>query len=379
MSAVQTAIPPTRVRESDNRVRVVHLVLTLNIGGLEKVVYDLVRSTDARKYEVRVVCLEEVGALGPAFEAIGVPVESLDVHGNGIWRGLSSLTRRLRELRPDVLHTHNPSSHVFGAPAAWMVGVPAILYTRHGQHRQATWRARFGNQLATKLTDCVVAVSEDAAGVARLDDGVTDQKLEIIHNGIDLERFWPTTDRGNGARYRAVHVARLENAIKDQVTLLNAVKQVAVAEPLFHLEIVGDGPSRQELEALCEDLQIADHVTFRGSRDDVRDCLARAGLFVLSSVTEGLSISILEAMATGLPVVATRVGGNPELVRHDTNGLLVPARDPQALAKAILELVKEPEKAARMGNAGRRLVEEEFDLRHVAARYESLYRTILKR
>jgi glycosyltransferase involved in cell wall biosynthesis len=379
MSAVETAAPPTVVRESGDPVRVVHLVLTLNFGGLEKVVYDLVRSTDPQRFSVRVLCLGEIGTLGPAFEAIGVPVESLDVHGRGMVRGIVAVAKRLRDLRPDVLHTHNPAPQIFGAPAARLTGVPVVVYTRHGQHRQEGWRAALGNRLATRLTDCLVAVSADAAAVARLDDGVSDSKLEIIHNGIDLERFSFVPGRRTADRYRAIHVARLDNAIKDQVTLLNAAKIVAAAEPGFVLDIVGDGPSRPELETLCKDLRLDAHVKFLGYREDVQECLKQAGLFVLSSVTEGLSISILEAMAMGLPVVATRVGGNPELVRHGTNGLLVPARDPQALAAAILELLTNPEKSNLMGEASRRLAEDEFDLQRVAARYEGLYLKLLKR
>lgn len=353
-------------------ISVVHMVLSVNIGGLEKVVYDLVRSVDRRRFPARILCLSEVGALGPAFEKIGVPVESLGVHDQGPLRGIRAAARRLRELRPDILHTHNSVPHLVGAPAGWLGGVPVVVHTRHGRHLFKGWKERLANGLASRLTRHVVAVSNDAADVARKCDRIPEEKLDIIWNGIDLDEH--PASRGIARRgSRAIHVARLEETVKDQSTLLRAVRIVADAEPQFAIDIVGDGPSRAALEALCDELRLRRHVHFLGPRHDVRKLLEQSCLFALSSTSEGLSISVLEAMAAGLPVVATDVGGNPEVVIHGETGLLVPARSPEKLAAAVLELWRDFQRAERMGQAGRVRVEEHFDLRRVAAKYEALY------
>jgi glycosyltransferase involved in cell wall biosynthesis len=276
-----------------------------------------------------------------------------------------------------VLHTHNAAPHLVGAPAARLARVPVVVHTRHGRHLHHARKTKLAARFATWQTDRVVAVSADAAEVARSVDHAPDSRLQIIRNGIDLERFPARSDSGGRPIRRAVHVARLDDSIKDQTSLLRAIRIVADSEPGFALDIVGDGPSRHDLETLCDELDLRCHVRFLGYRHDVRDLLNVADLFILSSVTEGLSISILEAMASGLPVVATNVGGNPEIVLDQKTGILVPIRNPPSLARGILRLMAHPARAEEMGRAGRRRVEEEFDLRHAAAQYEELYERLL--
>ena len=358
-------------------VSVVHLVLTLNIGGLEKFVYDLVRCTDQTRYSIRVLCLDEIGALGPQFENIGIPVETLGVHFRGVFQSIFRTARRLRELRPDVLHTHNPAAHIVGAPAARLSRVPAVVQTRHGSHRICGWKTIAGYRLASWLSDRIVPISTDSAEIAHAIDRDPPRKLEIIRNGIDLECD------GRGARLcaasprRAIHVARLSYPTKDQRTLLRAVRLVVDEVPDFTLDIVGDGPDRPALEALCDELHLRSNVNFLGYRHDIHERLQQAGLFMLSSMTEGISISLLEAMAAGLPIVATSVGGNPDVVVDGETGLLVPSQSPLAMAQATLELLRHPERATLMGLAGRRRVEQEFDIRVCAEKYERLYRRLL--
>src|SRR6516162_11888648 len=148
--AVDSALVPMgSTYPAVGRLRVVHLVLTLNVGGLEKFVYDLVRFADHDRLSLRVLCLGETGALAPDFEKIGVPVESLDIHGKGIMRGILAVARRLRELRPDVLHTHNPTAHLLGAPAAWLGLVPVTVHTKHGRNYPHVKRLVMANRVAS--------------------------------------------------------------------------------------------------------------------------------------------------------------------------------------------------------------------------------------
>ncbi len=359
------------------RVRVVHLVLALEVGGLEKVVLNLARLAAQDAFEPRVICLREPGALAPQFAALGVPVESLDCPDLPKGRTLFRLIQRLRRLRPHVVHTHNPGPHLFGAVAARATGVPVVIHTKHGRNQPGRARAVAWNRLASSLSDCVVSVSHATAAVARGVERVPERKLRVIHNGIDLAAF-PTRTPPGGTATPAIHVARLQR-IKDQPTLLKAVRLVVDAEPDFRLDLVGDGPARAELQALAKELGLTGHVRFLGERDDVSALLSAASVFVLSSLSEGVPLTLLEAMATGLPAVVTDVGGNREIVMPGETGLLVPPGSPPALAEAIRTLWTHPDQARRFGAAGRRRVEEAFDIRHVAARYESLYRELLDR
>ncbi|MGQ0634369.1 MAG: glycosyltransferase [Planctomycetaceae bacterium] len=370
ISAVNSA--PAR-SDATRPVSVVHLVLNLNIGGLERVVYDLVRCADRERFTVQVLCLGETGPLGSAIEELGITVESLDIYRKGPLAAVIALARRLRTLRPDVLHTHNAVPHLIGAPAARLSGVPTVVHTRHGRHLYQGWKTGLMNRLACRLTNRMVAVSSDAAEVSCNHDGVSRHSVDVIWNGIDVSQFPLRAQTASAASRRAIHVSRLADDIKDQRTLLRAARIVADAEPEFILDIVGDGPDRAPLEALSEELSLQSHVRFLGYRRDVRDLLSDADVFVLSSLTEGLSISILEAMAVGLPVVATNVGGNPEVVVEEETGLLVPARSPEELASALLRVFRQPNWGAQLGAAGRRRVEQHFDLRQVAAKYEELY------
>ena len=352
-------------------LRVVHVVSTLAIGGLEKIVLDLARFRTRNRFSMEVVCLDGSGVLAAEFEALGVPVHVIGIRGlvpNRIWR----LARLLKEIKPDVLHTHNPQAHLHGAIAARLAHVPLVVHTKHGRdYMDGNWLGA-ATRLATRWTTRVVGVSEDAAMVALEMDGVPADKVRVIHNGVDLERFDGQPARPARPRRRAVTVGRL-TAIKDQATLLRAVRRVVAAVPDFQFDVVGDGPARGELEALRDSLGLHDHVHFHGYHAQVADFLAGADFFVLSSLSEGVSLAVLEAMASGLPVVATDVGGNSEVVVSGETGYLAPPNSPELLSELMLRLTGNPVDLARMGQAARRRVTEHFNLRTVVAAYEEMY------
>lgn len=369
---------PASPAKMDGRLlRVVHLVSSLNIGGLEMVVVNMMRHCDRTKYEPFVVSLGEAGALAEKIVSLGVPLMSLA--GRRRFKGDVGLRliRLLRSLKPDVIHTHNPSPHLHGALAAAIARVPVLVHTKHGRNCAEPTYSAFSNRLASRLSSYIVSVSEDAAQVARELERVPADKLEVIHNGVDLDRYPFREPRRQREEVRAVHVARL-NWIKDQPTLLRAARLVADEEPRFRLDIVGDGPERANVEQLIKELNLEGVVTLHGFRDDVSAQLAKADFFVLSSISEGISLTLLEAMATGLPIVATDVGGNREVVADGETGLLAPAGSPEALAQAMLRLSPDPTLIERMSYTARKRVETRFDLRNAVARYESLYLRLLK-
>jgi glycosyltransferase involved in cell wall biosynthesis len=348
---------------------VVHVTLGLGVGGQENLLVEFARHADRARFNLRVVSLGGRGTLAPDLEACGVPVEALaepDGLRPGIVLRLAGLFRRWRA---DVVHTHDNRPLVYGAPAARLARVPRVVHTKHyGRIAHISRRQAFLEAAAARLADRFVCVSRDSAAGA-VAQGVPARKVATVWNGIDLARF---TYAGPCSGGPAVLVARLSPE-KDIPTLLRAAALVTRAEPGFRLEVAGHGPCLPELQRLAGELGLGERVRFLGEVRDVPGLLKRAGLFVLSSVTEGISLTLLEAMARGLPVVATRVGGNPEVVADGDTGVLVPPGKPEVLAEAVLRVWRDPGRGRELGLAGRRRVEANFEVRGMVSRYEALY------
>jgi glycosyltransferase involved in cell wall biosynthesis len=246
--------------------------------------------------------------------------------------------------------------------------IPRLIHTKHGRGTGNSRRQNLLVGIMARFADPFVGVSDDCSRLA-IEQGVPVHRVQTLRNGIDLEQFRYSGHSPNGP---AVIVGRLCPE-KDHATLLAAVSLVLRDAPDFRLLIAGDGPCKANLKQLSEQLRLTNHVQFLGTIRDVPALLKQARMVVLSSISEGVSLTLLEAMASGLPVVATRVGGTPEIVADNVNGLLVPPRDPAALAAALLRLHRDNDLAQRMGSSGRRQVERSFDSRRMVARYEQLY------
>jgi glycosyltransferase involved in cell wall biosynthesis len=350
-------------------LRVAHLTLGLDVGGQERLLVDMARHRDKARFDWTVIVLGARGKLAGPIEAAGVRVVPLEAPSGfrpGLWRRLE---RMFRQERFDVVHTHDDRPLVYGMPAAWWARVPRRIHTHHhGRLAQFSRRQLFLMRLAARFAQQFICVSHDSASYM-IEQGVGAARVQTLWNGIDLTRFAYLGPCADGP---IVTVARL-SAEKDIANLLRAAGHVVAAFPQVRLEIAGDGPCRGELVQLAADLRLADHVVFHGELRDIPALLARARLFVLPSQSEGISLTLLEAMARGLPIVATAVGGNPEVVETGATGLLVPARDPEALGQAIAALLADPARGRQMGLAGRRRVENCFDIRKMMARYEALY------
>jgi glycosyltransferase involved in cell wall biosynthesis len=349
------------------RCRVVHVTGCLNLGGQEKLLIEFARHADRDRFDLRFVSLESRGVLADELEALGWQVASLDL-GPGLHVGLPwRLAKLFRSWRTDVVHTHNDRPLLYAAIAAQVAGA-RLIHTKHGRSTGNTSRQTLLTAWSARLARHFVCVSDDSARLA-MEQGVPANRIVTVHNGIDTRRF---DFRGPCLSGPAVVVARL-CADKDLGTLLRAVALLKKECPEFKLAIAGDGPCKSELQQLVADAGLHANVTFLGAINDVPSLLATARMSVLSSVSEGVPLTLLEAMARGLPVVATRVGGIPEVVTDGDNGFLVPPRDPAALAHAILRVQTDDELARKFGRAGRRCVEERFDVRRMVARYEALY------
>lgn len=358
----------SRYHGNGRTINVAHVTWGLDVGGMEKLLVEFARHRDKDRFRLHFVSLKERGPLAGEIERLGSEVIALD-RPEGLRPDLVPLLRSLfRRRRIDVVHTHNSRALFYGAPAARWAGVERVIHTWHGIDTADTAKQRVVLRMLSQLVDTMVAVSEEAAGLMR-SRGVPRSKVAVIHNGIDIARF---AFSGPALQQRLVCVARLRPE-KDLGTLLRAAGILAERNVDFELHIAGDGECRQELERLAGDLNLSTRVRFAGLIQDVANFLRQGRVFVLSSLTEGISLTLLEAMAVGLPVVATAVGGNSEVVDDGVTGLLVPSRDPEALADALGRLLADADLCRRMGAAGRTRVEERFDIRRMVRQYEALY------
>jgi glycosyltransferase involved in cell wall biosynthesis len=340
---------------------------------METLLVEFARHAERKCFDLQFISLSTRGRLADDIEVLGWPVTCLEEPpGLGlatIWR----LARLFRFWRPAIVHTHNTKPLIVAAPAARLARVPRIIHTRHGQRFRASSGQTALFRIGARLSDRFVCVSQDCTRIS-LKEKISGKKLTTIQNGIDLARFDFAGAKAGGP---AIMVGRLSPE-KDVETLVRAVPLIIREHPGFHLEIAGSGPCLLTLGRLAQELRISDRIHFLGEIQDIPALLASASLFVLPSLTEGISLTLLEAMARGLPVVATNVGGNPEVVVHGETGLLVPTKSPVDLAAAVLRICRDPERGRQMGRAGRRRVELNFDVRRMVAAYETLYLNLLR-
>lgn len=348
--------------------RVVHISLGTHVGGMEKLLVEFARFTDPDRYALTFISLQSRGDLAPQIESQRWPVIAMD-KTDGLKPSLVlKLAKTLRRIDPDVVHTHNTAAFVYGVAAAKIAGVSRIIHTRHGQRFNSSRRQTMLFRGLSRFVDHVVSVSADGSE-RTIAEGISQAKISTIRNGVDLERFPFSGDRPPG---RLAVVARLSPE-KDIASLIRALDVLHRKDMPLRLDVVGDGSERPELESLTASLGLQSHVRFHGSRHDIPNVLSDVSIFVLPSITEGVSLTLLEAMASGLPVVACDVGGNPEVVVDEKTGILVPPSNPQAMANAIANLHEGRDRAIAFGIAGRKRVEQEFCIRRMVSAYQNLY------
>jgi glycosyltransferase involved in cell wall biosynthesis len=361
----------------------------MQVAGAEVLVKETIQQLGTR-IQPTVLCLDAIGPLGHQLQGQGIDVICLDRKPGRDWRVAWRLAKELRQRRIDVIHAHQYTPFFYAALACALTGFrPRLILTEHGRHFPDTvspLRRAVNRLLLDRLADAVNAVCRfSARSLSRL-DGFAGGRIEVIENGIDVQRYEPVGDRTSvrkclglepGRRYVA-NIAR-HHPVKDQVTLLRAFATVAAECPDADLLLVGDGPLRRDHELLVEDLELTARVKFLGVRSDVPDILKAVDVFALTSVSEAASLTLMEAMAAGVPVVVTAVGGNPEIVRDGREGLLVPRGDAEATATALLRLLHNPGAAAAMGAAGRTRVHQRYRLEYTIEAYAKLYQRLWRR
>jgi len=368
-------------------LKVIHVVRALETGGLELLTLEMCARL-ARRGDVDAAICELFPGDGlaerPEYE--GLRVTSLPAGAARTRAGrVRALTALFRREMPDVVHLHNFLPQVYGGAAARLARVPAVVATKHGVGRPRLARSRRLAGWAYQLADAIVAVSADARERLLANYGLPPGRVRHIMNGIDTERFRPAGDdreerRGGLPGFTGAPligtVCRLLKP-KGIRTLLDAFARVTGELPEARLVIVGDGPDREGFERRARELALTDEVHFTGMRDDVDAIYPLLDVFVLPSYTEGISLTLLEAASCALPIVATRVGGNPEIIDDGRTGRLVPPRDAEALADGLMEQWREPEKARKIGRAARAEIVERFSLKRMTQDYLALYHELL--
>jgi len=361
-------------------IRVLQLLQGLAIGGIERMVLDLVFACAPERVETQFCTFDRQGPLAGDVLARGMSIHSRKRRGGFDVGYVLWLARLLRRERIRILHGHNATAFFYGAAAASLVPGTRFLYTEHDRAFPTPWRERGLHALLARRVDAVVTVSSTLRDNLVRYEAFPPGRVTVIKNGVALRPATRTREAMRAAldlgdRPTAGIVARLA-PVKNHELLLRAWKQVLERSPAAVLLVVGNGSQEPRLRAQAESLGLGDAVRFLGFRLDIPEILQALDVFVLSSRSEGLSLTLLEAEAAGLPIVATRVGGNPEVVRDGESGILVPSGEPEPLAEALARLLQDPKLRARMGEAGRVLYRQQFTLEAMVQGYERVYRRL---
>lgn len=388
--AEENPIPESRYpRLAGGRpLKVLQVIHDLKAGGLQRVALDLAIGLDRLGHEAHICSLRGPGPLQQEIRDRGIRLWTMPWPEKGADRLMFIKLRRLvLNQRYDVIHTHNTHAFLDGGLAALLAGVPARIHTDHARAFPDSWKYMAAERMMAMGYHKVVGVSRDTAENLRRHEGIPDRKLAVIRNGIDGAWYRAERDRLDQAHLRRAAgldgfstVIGLGVRLEEQkgiTHLLEAMPAVLARLPRLGLAIAGTGSLEADLKSRAESLGVSGNVRFLGAYPQLTAFYPLLDAFVLPSIWEGLPLCLLEAMSLSLPIVATSVGGVPDLLEHGRSALLVPPADPAALASAILGLLNDPGRARALGEAGRRAFDERYDSAVMVRAYLDLYRRAL--
>jgi len=374
----------------DPRPCIVHVVYRLDVGGLENGLVNLINHMPADAYRHAIISLTDITQFHRRIARDDVALHALHKGPGHAVRLYPRLYRLFRQMAPAIVHTRNLAALEATVPAR-LAGVPVRIHGEHGRSVEdldgSNVRLRRVRRLYRPFVTHYVALSSDLARDLRSGVGVPKERVTQIYNGVDTGRFRPASDARKptdcpfGAGTWMIGWAGRMEAVKDPVLLARAFVLLAQRHPrgaAARLIMVGDGSVRADVEAVLDQAGMRERAWLPGERADVADILRTLDCFALPSRGEGISNTVLEAMASGVPVVATRVGGNAELVEQDVTGTLVAPGDAEALANAIAFYLGDPAAARRHGAAGRERAVERFSLERMVSSYRALYDGLLR-
>jgi glycosyltransferase involved in cell wall biosynthesis len=356
-------------------------------GGAEVFLLSLLRNLNRLNFSPEVLSIYGGGVLQKEFEDIGVPTHVM--HFRGLADSLSYLRlyKLMRARRYEIVHTKLFHADFVGRVCGRLAGVPAIFSSIENVHdwtKEHTLRQSLKELVCrstARVNHRIIAVSDMIRDALVHRIGIAPERIEVIHNSVDVNIFDPQTVQGSlkqelglSDRDNLVGIIGTLNKNKNQKTLIEAAKHILTKNRNVHFILAGRG-EQKDLRGLSEQLGIAAQIHFLGARRDIPQVLKSLDIYVMTSFSEGISISLLEAMAMKRGVIATRVGGNPEIISSDEFGVLVPPNRPDILAMEVSDLLGQPDRLLQLGENARKRVMEEFNLVSTVARYEQLYRT----
>ncbi len=369
-----------------NKIHIMHVIYSLGIGGAENILINLINEINQDIFISSICCIEKSGILATRIKRKDIKIFEC-YRGKGDYLLPLKLYKLFKKERVDVVHTYGWSGFD-GIVAAKLAGIPLIIHTEVGRDigeiNNLKRRKILGRRLISSLVNHLVTVSEELKDSLIKTSKISPDKIICIHPGVSLEEFEFPIDKnknkkGIGFKEDTIvigSVGRLD-PIKNYPNLIYAAREIINEYPDIRFVLVGDGPLKNKLESIIKELDLEGKVILLGRVDNVLPFLKIMDIFVLPSFSEGLSVSILESMACGLPIVATNVGGNPEIVLDGVTGILVPPENCSTLAMAIMKLIKNPEIAKEMGIAGQKRIKTEFSFSKMINSYEKLYKEVI--
>ncbi len=374
------------------QISIAHVLFRFAIGGLENGVVNLINRLPEDSYHHHIICLTDYDE--DFYQRI--KTKNVDIHclhkqqGKDlkVWLRLYKL---LKKLRPNVLHSRNFSAIESHTPAV-LAGVKLRIHGEHGWDMNdlhgSNNKYRIARRIFSYIIHDFIALSKDLEDYLRDRVGVAERKINQIYNGVESERFSPPAtssnlDPSNGSDVITIGTVGRMKAVKNQTLLTQAFIELNNKRPELkgnlRLRLIGDGPLRAECLTLLQQAGLEQQADLPGDRNDVPVQMQQMDIFVLPSLAEGISNTILEAMACGLPVIATRVGGNAELVEHDKSGLIVESENLSQMVEALEQYIDQPELRLEHGQRGRSLIEQQYSMEKMVNAYDSIYRKVLER
>jgi sugar transferase (PEP-CTERM/EpsH1 system associated) len=362
-------------------INIAHVIPAMNVGGREKVVIDILKQLDRTKFNIEVVCLGDKGGLYDEFESTDLPIHFFKKKAGFRPKLFIELKKHFTKHQYDIVHSHNPGSFIYTAIGAELARIPMIINSEHGYSYDITFRKRLFESFLMNIIDLTLTVSDDLCKKILNRPFVKQSKVKRLYNGIPVEKFLHDVQKRKEIRnflnvgettLLIGTIGRLVK-VKDHKTLIRSFKIVHQTFPDSKLVIVGEGTRKNELFDLSNQLGLSSEIIFTGTRDDISCILSGLDVFVLSSISEGISITLLEAMAAGLPVVATSVGGNVEIVEDHFSGLLVLPKSPQLMAKALIFMIQNVSKREKFGDTGKKTVMQKFNIKKMIENLEAIY------
>lgn len=361
-------------------LNILHLLISLEIGGMERFVCDHCLGIDTTMFHPMVVCTDALGDFATLLEERGIPVTLLPKNKDRFdWKYILTLRSFLRSHDIDILHVHS-GSFPYGAFAGFLARTPVIILTDHGRIYTRTLKILIFDILCSIIADKIISVSSDLTNFLTEKEFISHNKVTTIINGVNTKNFYPKpkaitiTKQLNSTNENVVigTIGRFAE-VKGQEYLIRAFQRLKEQCPQAKLVLVGDGPDKEKLMQLAQSLSLIDDIVFMGKRNDISDLLSIMDVFVLPSLMEGTSIALLEAMASGIACVATNVGGNPGVITDGVDGLLANVGDPIDLAEKIVLLVNNETMRHQIGTQAVEKINNKYSLDANIKQYQAVY------